>query len=74
MKDRTKSDMLNWIHHWEKAGKIMESSRRARLLNVNVQQAIENLDDAFESALLNSPIKLNSGLVEMQAWFTRTSP
>ncbi|MEE9119598.1 MAG: hypothetical protein V3U02_13530 [Calditrichia bacterium] len=74
MKDLNKSDMLNWIHQWENTGKIMERSRRTRLLNVNVQQAIENLDDAFESALLNSSIKLTSGLVEMQNWFTRTSP
>jgi hypothetical protein len=74
MKDPKNIDWLNWIHHWKNAGEIMERSRRTRLLNVNVQQAIENLDDAFESALLNSPIKLTSGLVEMQSWFTRTSP
>jgi len=72
MKDPKNTDLLNWIHHWENAGEIMERSRRTRLLNVNVQQAIINLDDAFESALLNSPIKLTSGLVEMQSWFTRT--
>jgi len=74
MKDHNTSDMLDWIHHWAKAGEVLESSRRTRLLNVNVQQAIENLDDAFESALLNSPVKLTSGLVEMQSWFTRALP
>jgi hypothetical protein len=44
------------------------------LLNVNVQQAIENLDDAFEWALINVPTKFTSGLVEMQRWFTQTLP
>ena len=28
-------------------------------------------DDAFESALLTSPFKPASGLVEMQSWFAR---
>jgi hypothetical protein len=35
------------------------------------QYAIENLDDAFESALLRSPPKTNSGLVELQAWLSK---
>ncbi len=74
MQDQNKSDIGNWIHHWEKVGEVLEHSRRTRLLNVNVSQAIENLDDAFESALLNTPIKLTSGLVEMQSWFARTLP
>ncbi len=49
----------------------MEQSRRDNLKNVNVQEAIENLDDAFESALLTSPFKPTSGLVEMQSWFAK---
>ena len=74
MNEQHKSDILNWIHHWKKAGEILERSRKTRLLNVNVQQAIENLDDAFESALLNFPTKFTSGLVEMQRWFTQKLP
>jgi hypothetical protein len=71
MKGQEKPDLLNWIHCWEKAGEAMEQSRRDNLKNVNVQEAIENLDDAFESALLTSPFKPASGLVEMQSWFAR---
>ena len=35
------------------------------------QYAIENLDDAFESALLRSPPKTNSSLAELQAWLSK---
>ena len=50
----------------------MERIRQAELADVDVQHAIENLDDAFESALLRSPPKTDSGLVELQAWLSKT--
>jgi hypothetical protein len=74
MDDKEKSDTLKWIKCWEKAGAAMERTRRARLYDVDVEKAIENLNDAFESALLNSPAKLTSGLVELQAWFAKLRP
>ena len=49
----------------------MERIRQAELADVAVQHAIENLDDAFESVLLRSPPKTNSGLVELQAWLSK---
>ncbi len=49
----------------------MEKLRHADLDDVNVQQAIKNLDDAFKSALIHSSPKSTSGLVEMQAWFSK---
>ncbi len=71
MKEREKADMLEWIRGWEKAGAVMEQTRRHELDHVDVQHAIESLDDAFESALLHSPVRPASGLIELQAWFAR---
>jgi hypothetical protein len=35
------------------------------------QYAIKNLDDAFESVLLRSPPKTNSGLVGLRVWLSK---
>jgi hypothetical protein len=71
MKEKEKADMLKWIRCWENAGSAMEQIRRNDLDRVDVQRAIEALDDAFESALVQTPIRAISGLVEMQAWFSK---
>jgi len=71
MNQKRKSDVLKWIRCWEEAGAVMERIRQAELADVDVQHAIENLDDPFESALLRSPPKTDSGLVELQAWLSK---
>ena len=72
MKDSEKTDMLEWIHCWKEAGAVMARIRRDELSSIDVQQAIENLDDAFESALLHYHNRHKSGLIELQAWLART--
>jgi hypothetical protein len=71
MEEKEKADMLKWTRCWENAGTAMEELRRNDLDRVDVQRAIEALDDAFESALEQTPIRPISGLVEMQAWFSK---
>lgn len=71
MEEKEKADTLKWVRCWEKAGSAMEQTRRNDLDYVDVQHAIEALDDAFESALLHTPTRAISGLVEMQAWFSK---
>ena len=66
-----KKDIRKRIEQWKAAGAIMEKQRRDRILNANCRQAIEALDDAFESALLHTPPRRMSGLVEQQAWFSK---
>jgi len=36
-----------------------------------MEQVIRSFDDAFESALLHTPMRMTSGLVEQQAWFAK---
>ena len=71
MKDKDRADALKWIHDWEQAGLVLQRSRRDALDHVDVEQAIEGLDDAFEAALFHSPPRRSSGLVELQSWLAR---
>ncbi|MCP4111851.1 MAG: hypothetical protein GY749_41045 [Desulfobacteraceae bacterium] len=71
MTDNEKAEILKWIQNWKEAGAVMEQIRRDEMEHIDIQQIIENLDDAFESALINSPPRLTSGLVEQQAWFDK---
>ncbi len=71
MNDKEKAVMVKRIRQWEESGKVMERLRREDLQNIDVQQVIESFDDAFESALLHTPARLTSGLVEQQAWFAK---
>ena len=71
MNDKDRADILKWIRGWEQAGHIMEKVRRKRLAAVSVEQAIQNLDDAFESARLVSPRRRSSGLLNLQRWLAR---
>ncbi|MBW2194076.1 MAG: hypothetical protein JRF37_00490 [Deltaproteobacteria bacterium] len=71
MNESERAAVLAWIHAWERAGAVMQRTRRDALDNVDVEHAIENLDDAFESALSRLPARSGSGLIEMQAFFAR---
>lgn len=70
MRDSEKVEMMKWIKAWKRAGAFMVQDRREALDHVDIQQVIENLDDAFESAIFH-PYPKPSGLVEQQAWFSR---
>jgi len=71
MNDKEKADIVKRIRQWEESGKVMEKLRREDLRNIDIQQVIRSFDDAFESALLHTPVRLTSGLVEQQAWFAK---
>ena len=71
MNKKEKNELREWIRRWEKAGAVLEQARQAELDKVDVQKAIENLDDAFESALFHFLPKSISGLVELQAWLSK---
>jgi hypothetical protein len=71
MNEKVKTDTLKWVHSWKQAGAVLEKLRQAELEHVDVQKTIAYLNDAFESALVHSPPKSTSGLVEMQAWFLK---
>jgi hypothetical protein len=45
--------------------------RRDELQHVDAVHAIHGLDSAFRMANHQTPIRLDSGLVEMQAWFRK---
>jgi hypothetical protein len=60
-----------WLAGWQTAGPVLEKLRVDAIRNSNTAVAIEQLNDAFESALRHyRPVK-TSGLVEQQRLFTR---
>lgn len=71
MNDKEKAKILRRIRQWEASEKVMEKLRREYLQNIDIQQVIESLEDAFRSALIHTPPRLTSGLVEQQAWFAK---
>lgn len=71
MNQNEKQNIRTRIMQWKRAGAVMEKIRRDDLAYINIGQIIEDLDDAFESALLHMPLSSTSGLVEQQAWFSR---
>lgn len=70
--DNSKTDaMRQWVARWQKTGPALERIRREELIHTDIRQAIELLDDAFQSALINYPPTATSGLIEQQRWFMR---
>ena len=63
--------MRQWVARWQKAGPELERLRLQELRHTDVAAAIEQLEDSFQSALLNYPVRLSSGLTEQQRWFKR---
>ena len=59
----------HWIRCWQKVGVELDNIRRENIRCADTRQAIENLDDAFESALLHQVPRTHSGLVQQQAFF-----
>jgi len=65
---------LLWVRAWQKAGPLLAELRRQEICRADTTQAILQLDDAFQSALLQNPPRPSSGLVEQQKWFARWKP
>ncbi len=69
--DKDNKDMRQWVRRWQLAGVELEHMRREEIRHANTRQAIENLDDAFESALRHHVPSSHSGFEEQQALFHR---
>ena len=66
-----KEDIRRWLAGWQTAGPVLERLRAEAIRNSNTTAAIEQLSDAFESALHLYPPAATSGLVEQQRIFAR---
>ncbi|HCO93162.1 MAG TPA: hypothetical protein DIU00_04290 [Phycisphaerales bacterium] len=71
MNESEKEDIRRWLAGWQKAGSMLERLRAEAIRNSDTAAAIEQLSDAFESALLHYPPAATSGLVEQQQIFAR---
>ena len=60
-----------WLAGWQKATPVLERLRADAIRNSNTAAAIEQLSDAFESALRHYQPTKTSGLVEQQRFFAR---
>jgi hypothetical protein len=58
-----------WVETWKKATPELEAIRRRELREIDTQQALLNLADAFESCRQHFTPPPTSGLVEQQKWF-----
>ena len=61
--------MYQWVKRWQQAGVELERMRHHEIRHANTRQAIENLDDAFESALRHRTPSSHSGFEQQQALF-----
>ncbi|MBI4350808.1 MAG: hypothetical protein HY550_05170 [Elusimicrobia bacterium] len=71
MNDPKTDAMREWVARWRKTGPELERIRLQELRQVVVGSSIEQLEDSFQSALLNYPARTSSGLIEQQRWFMR---
>jgi hypothetical protein len=63
--------LREWVRRWQAAGPKLAELRRRDLLQIDTQQALMNLADAFESCRLHFRPVPTSGLVAQQALFAR---
>lgn len=71
MKIKCDKVMSQWVKRWQQTGVELEHMRREEIRHANTRQAIENLDDAFESALRHHVPSNHSGFEQQQALFHR---
>ena len=71
MNKSEKENISRWLAGWQTAGPVLEKLRAEAIRNSDTAAAIEQLSDAFESALRHYPPMITSGLVEQQRIFTR---
>jgi hypothetical protein len=60
-----------WLDGWQAASPVLERLRADAIRRSDTAAAIEQLSDAFESALQHYPPKKTSGLVEQQRIFAK---
>ncbi len=60
-----------WVKHWEDAGPELEAIRRREIREANHVEVLESLSGAFAHALHSQPMRMESGMVEMQRLFAK---
>ncbi len=71
MNDRESDAIQHWAACWKTASVRMAELRSDRLRNIDTQQSLRNLADAFESCRIHHRPRPTSGLIEQQRWFRR---
>lgn len=71
MNKEDNESVRKWIIGWQNAAPALEKLRNEEIRNSDTSAAIEQLSDAFDSALLHYPPTNTSGLVEQQRLFSR---
>jgi hypothetical protein len=71
MNEMVKESVCQWITGWQAAAPVLEKLLIEVIRNSDTAKAIEQLSDAFDSALLHYPPSKTSGLVEQQRFFAR---
>jgi len=75
MKDKDNNMTLRqWVKRWQQAGVELERMRREQIRHADTRQAIENLNDAFESVLRHGRPSNHSGFEQQQALFHKRRP
>jgi hypothetical protein len=63
-----------WVRNWAAAAPVLERLRAEAVRNADTAAAIEQLNDAFESARRHWTPPATSGLVEQQRLFAKLRP
>jgi hypothetical protein len=63
--------IVRWVRHWQDAGPELEAIRRAEVRDADNPQVLALLETAFNQALRSRPMRMTSGLVEMQVLFAK---
>lgn len=71
MSKEEQAQVRAWVRNWADLGPVLEEMRAEQIRSANTVQALENLNDAFDSAVWLNPPRASSGLVEQQALFAR---
>jgi hypothetical protein len=71
MSEQEKAQIRAWCQNWKEIGPVLEEMRAEDIRAADTVQAMEILDDAFESAVWLNPPRPSSGLIEQQAIFAR---
>jgi hypothetical protein len=67
----TPDEQRRAVRLWGETARMVERLRHERLPCVDTAAAIQALSGAFAVAIRNRASRLDSGLVEQQAWFAR---
>jgi len=60
-----------WVETWKQAGPELEAILRKEIEKIDVQKELAALEGAFNHAIRSVRPEPTSGLVEMQAWFSK---